>query len=217
LQRKLLYLGLSLFLIGIICLIVADVKFKEVKFTTVITSPPGSWEVTGNLTSKKTYVLDIESGDEWGELFKNGTLTSPQPVNVTITSPEGGVTKLQAFFYGLSTSSPYYQEGTPPIIVEVAYQTIDDSSLQVDGSTSQIRFTVKRDGAYIVQVLKEGLSSREPPNEMRFYEEVFLSKNVYDLLVLSGGLLCIVGGVISVWSIFRKESVRRKRMHKSKQ
>lgn len=212
-QRKLLYFGLSLFLIGVICLVVAESEFKNVRLIPVIESI-GVWEIAGNMTSRKTYVLHIESGDAWGEPFKNGDFTSPQPVNVTITSPEGGVTKLQAFFFALSVSNPYYQEGEPPTIVEVRYQTVDYSSMQVDASSWRIRFTVKRDGPYTARVLKEGLWSTQPPNDMIFYEEVFESKDVYALLVLSGGLLCTVGGITSMWGVFAKESAKRKRVYK---
>jgi hypothetical protein len=209
-----LYFWLSLFLIGATCLIVSEAFFRNVKFEE-IARIEGSWDFQGNLTSGKTYILSIASSEEWGKLFNDGTFTEPQPVNITITSPEGGnVTILQAFFFGLPSTSSLYQEGTPPAIVNIEYQIVDDSSLQVTASSSQIRFTVRRTGLYVVRVLQQLLAARDPPLEMLFYEEVVLNKDGYIFLVLSGGLLCIVGGVMSIWSIFGKEKVKRRRMRK---
>ena len=209
-----MYFWLSLFLIGATCLIVSEAFFRNVKFEE-IARIEGSWDFQGNLTSGKTYILSIASSEEWGKLFNDGTFTEPQPVNITITSPEGGnVTILQAFFFGLPSTSSLYQEGTPPAIVNIEYQIVDDSSLQVTASSSQIRFTVRRTGLYVVRVLQQLLAARDPPLEMLFYEEVVLNKDGYIFLVLSGGLLCIVGGVMSIWSIFGKEKVKRRRMRK---
>lgn len=209
-----MYLWLSLFLIGVTFLFVCEAFLRNVE-QVKIAGTEASWELQGNLTSGKTYMLFIVSAEEWGKLFNDGTFTEPQPVNITITSPEGGgVTIFQAFFFGLPSTSSLYQEGTPPAIVNVTYQIVDDSSLQVTASSAEIRFTVKRDGLYVVRVLQQLLAARDPPLEMLFYEEVFLNKDVYIFLVLSGGLLCIVGGVMSIWSIFGKGRVKRRRMRK---
>ena len=213
-RRKLLYLWSSLFLIGVTFLFVGEAFFRNVAQVKTVGTEV-SWELQGNLTSGKTYILFIESAEEWGQLFNNGTFTEPQPVNITITSPEGGgVTIFQAFFYSVASTSPLYSEGTPPVIVNIAYQIVDDSSLQVTASLWQIRFTVKRDGLYVVRVLQQLLAARDPPLEMLFYEQVFLDKDIYTPLVLSGGPLCIVGGVMSIWSVFGKERVKRRRMRK---
>lgn len=212
-RRKLAYFGLSLFLIGIICLIVGGVNLRNVTLTEVNTSSE-TWEVVGSLVGGRTYQLYIESGDAWGEPFAHGDFEDAQPINVTVYSPNGGLTKLQAFFYGLPTTSPYYREGTPPAMVDVVYQLVDNSSLQVDAPSSRIRFTAKKDGNYTVRVLEEGLWVKAPPNYMIFYEEVVLGKDLYTLLVLFGGLLSIGGGVISIWSALGKKHVKRRKAHK---
>ena len=211
-----MYFWLSLFLISVAFLIVGEVFFRNINYVEIARTPPVSWELQGNLTSGKTYMLFIESAEEWGKLFAEGMFDKPQPVNITITSPDSsGVTILQAFFFSLPppSGSPF-QEGTPPAIVNVTYQIVDDSSLQVTASSSEIRFTVRRTGLYVVRVLQQLLAVRDPPLEMLFYEEVVLNKDVYIFLVLSGGLLCIVGGVMSIWSIFWKGRVKRRRMRK---
>jgi len=199
-------------LIGVVCLIVGSVNLRNLTFLSVDVSS-GEWELVGNLIGGRTYVLYIESSDEWGEPFKNGDFVEAQPVNVTITSPNGGVTKLQAFFYGLPSSSPYYKEGTPPAIVDVTYQLVDNSSLQVDAPSSRIRFNAKRDGNYTARVLEEGLWAKSPPNDMIFYEEVIPNKDLYTLLVLGGGLSAVGGGVGSVWGGLGKKSVKRTKVH----
>lgn len=213
-MRKLAYVGLLLLLVGIACIVYGEVGLSNVKRVEVATSNDLVWNSTCNLASGKTYIVYIESNDDWGKAFKDGQITDPQPVNVTITSPDASVTRLQAFYYGLSTDNPMYQEGTPPAIVEVRYSNVDDNNLRVDASSGEIRFTVKQDGNYTVSVLKEGLWSVQPPNFFTFYEEVSENRNLYSLMAFAGGGAGTVGGVTFVVSVFRKDGTKRKKPRK---
>lgn len=172
-----------------------------------------SWCFTADLLEMRVYGLFIESADEWGELFNQGLFDKPQPVNLTITSPNNGVTKIQVKFYGLPSQNPYYREGQPPAIVDVYYFTVDSSSLEVISSTSLIQFSVKKGGNYIVQVLQEseGLAARDPPNQMYFAERIFESENIYRFSTLSGGSLCVTGCFISLWGYVGKGKVKKRR------
>jgi hypothetical protein len=214
LRRRLLYLGLALFLAGTICLAVGAVNLNNITLTPVSESLE-KWELVGNLKSGTTYVLYIESGDEWGEPFANGAFVDPQPVNVTLTSPDGGDIRLQAFFYGLAPTSPLYREGTPPTIVSVVYQSTDSSSLDVDtSSSSRIRFTVKKNDNFTARVLEPGSWVTTPPNYMMFFEEVTLNKQAYTLLVASGGLLAVIGLVTLIFTALAKGKTRRGKTRK---
>jgi hypothetical protein len=204
------YLGLGLFLVGTICLTVGAVNLSNVTLMSV-TDSYGEWEIVGNLKSGTTYVLYIESGDEWGEPFASGAFNDPQPVNVTLTSPDGGETSFQAFFYGMPPTDPYYKEGTPPTIVAVDYQDIDTSSLDVDESSSRIHFTAKKDGNYTARVLEQTSWINTPPLYMIFYEEVALNKQAYTILVSSGGLLAVVGVVAFVLNAFAKGKTKHRK------
>jgi hypothetical protein len=212
-RRKLLYVGASLLFIGLTCLIVGGLFLKRVNYVEVSEARTDlSWKLSSNLTSKKTYLLLIESGDKWGDPFLHGGIEDPQPVNITITSPDGGFTRLLAFFYALKPTGQYYEEMNLAI-VEVDYLSVDEGCLDVTEPSSQIRFTVKKDGYYNVSVLQQGLAET-PPNWMAFYEEVIPDKDVYLNVVLSGGLMCVVGVIVFVWSITRRESIKHRGKHR---
>jgi len=204
-QKKLLYIGIILLITGIAFLIYCEMFLKQVNYVPA-SDPvysPDSWILQANLTSDRTYLLYIESADEWGQLFQKGIFDKPQPVNISITSPDGGITKVQAMFYGLAEQTPLYPEGRPPQIVEVSYFEIDSSSLQPIFSSSNIIFKVKKGGTYTVTVLREGLASLDPPNQMMFYEETMINRKTYSTLVFCGGFLSVVGSSTSVWCIFK--------------
>jgi hypothetical protein len=214
-MRGLSYVGLALLLLGIVFVVVAEVNLQNVKS---IVAPDGKsddlvWYYACNLTSGNTYWIYIESNAAWGAAFTSGGFTTPQPVNVTIASPGGGVTSLLAFFYSVSPSSPYYREGTPPAIVEVTYENVDSSSLSVDVNSAEIRFSVEESGMYTVRVLDEGWIDT-PPDFFVFYEDVPSASQTYTLLASGGGVLSIFGGVTVVVSVFRKKGAKRKRMRK---
>ena len=213
LPSKLSYLGLTLLLTGVVCLAVGEVNLRNVQ-TVQIGTQDSVWSYAYNLTNGRTYGVDIASSDDWGKPFGSGQFTKEQPVNVTITSPGGGLTTLQAFYYGLPSSSPYYKVGTPPTILYVTYQRVDDMGLTVDASSSQIRFTAKQSGSYNVSVLQQGLWSKEPPDYIMFYEEFAPNGETYTLLASGGGLLGTLGGVTFVVSLFRSRGVKRKRTRK---
>lgn len=213
-MRRLSYFGLILLLIGLACVVFGALGLRNVTKINVGQSDDQVWSYARDLTAGRTYILYIESGDAWGVPFGKGDFDSPMPVNVTITSPSGLVTSLQAFFYGLPTDSPYYQEGTPPTTVEVRYQNVDDSSLSVDTSSVEIRFTVKKAGNYSAEVLHEGLWSDTPPNFFVFYEEFVSNREAYSLLAFGGGAAGAVGGVTFIVARFGKEGFKRKRTRK---
>jgi hypothetical protein len=212
-MRKLSYFGLTLLLLGIVCVAVGAVNLQNVKSVDAGNNRTdvGAWYFACNLTRGNTYWVYIESNAAWGVPFDNGAFTAAQPVNVTITSPGGAVTSLQAFFYSVSSSSQYYHQGTPPAIVDVTYDNADYSSLSVDATSGKIRFSVKESGTYIARVLDEGWVVNAPPDFFVFYQEVSSNSETYTLLASGGGVLGTFGGVTLVVSIFRKEGARHKR------
>lgn len=172
------------------------------------------WYYAENLTSGRTYRIDIVSSDDWGKPFGSGDFTTAQPVNVTITSPTGDVTALQAFYLGLQTSNPLYKLGTPPAVVDVRYQNVDDAAMRVEIPSSEIRFLARQTGLYNVSVLQAGLWSTQPPDRIIYYEEVAPNREAYSLLALGGGVFGTVGGATSVASVFRNRSPKHKATHK---
>ena len=216
LMRKLLYFGLILLLLGIACVVVAEANLQNVRSVDVGDNKiPGlAWYFACNLTSGNTYWVYIESNAAWGVPFSDGSFNSSQPVSVTITSPGGGVTSLEAFFYGISSSSPEYREGTPPAIVGVTYENVDSSSLSVNMNSATILFSVEKSGTYNVSVLNDGWILNSPPDFFVFYEQVSSNNGTYTLLASAGGVLGIFGGVTVVVSVFRKGGAKHKRTHK---
>jgi hypothetical protein len=210
LRNKLSYLCLALLTIGIICIAVSEVNLRSVK-NVKIGQEYMVWSSSWNLTRGSTYGVDIVGADDWSLPFGKGDFTSPQPVNLTITSPGGDVTSLQAFYYGLPSTSPYYQIGTPASIVEVTYQNVDDAALMVDRQSTQIRFTVKQTGSYNISVVQQGLWSQEPPDYILIWEEVAPNKETYTLLATGGGVAGTLGGIAFIASLFRSQNAKHKR------
>jgi hypothetical protein len=110
----------------------------------------------------------------------------------------------------LSTTSPYYHSGTPPVIIEVKYQNVDSVGLAVDYSSPHIRFMSKQDGPYNVTILQDGLWSKVPPDYILFLKEVTPDKETYSVLAAGGGVVCTLGGVILIGSLFKGQNVKRR-------
>jgi hypothetical protein len=208
LRNKLVYFGLTLLLVGVVCLTVGEVNLANRKNVTI-----GQrylvWSYSCNLTGGGSYGVQIESSQDWSTPFASEG-QNPLPVNVTITSPDGGVTHLQAFYWG-APASGLYKEGTPPTIQYVTYENVDDASLTVDSASPKIRFTVKQSGPYTVTVLQEGLWSTQPPAYILFFEAVVSNGETYSLLASGGGVLGILGGVTFAVGVLGSGGKKRRR------
>ena len=209
---KLSYLALTVLLIGVVCLAVGAVNLANVK-TVQVGIQYSVWSYACNLTRGNTYGVNIESGDNWSLPWSSGAWDTAHPVNVTITSPKGDETWLQAFYYGEATSG-LYREGTPASIITVQYLNVDYAGLTVDYLASEIRFTVQQSGPYIVTVLQNGLWSTQPPSYIQFFELVAPNGETYSLLESGGGVLGAVGGITFVVSLFRSRDTKHRRTHK---
>ncbi len=218
-----------LFLFGIIILLtgltflIVSASLQNVRKVTV-KSELNSWEVSENLTKGNTYIVDITSTYYWRDNYTAGEYTEPQPIDVLIVSPNRNITKLQAFFYARPSTSPYYTS-TFPSLVFVEYGQVDSDSLEVDESYLKIRFTVKQSGNYSTRILhvNETVGPNEwaelaepnkwaegPPAEMIIYREVIEGASPF--IAPSGGILCLVGVVVSVFGAkaTKKLAVKKK-------
>jgi hypothetical protein len=206
------YLGLTVLLIGVVCLAVGEVNLANVKTDTIGTGY-SVWSYACNLTRGNTYGVNIESGDDWSLPFSSGAYSTPMPVNVSITSPENDTTLLQAFFYG-EMRQGMYNEGTPPSIVTVEYLNVDYAGLTVDYLASEIRFTPHHSGPYAVSVLQPGLWSTQPPSYILFYELVAPNSETYSLLAAGGGIMGTVGGITFIVTLFKSRGTKHRRTHR---
>jgi hypothetical protein len=166
------------------------------------------WSASVSLTHGTAYGIDIQGSEDWGKPFARGDFTEAMPVNITITSPQGDTTYLQAYFYGLRPDSPYLT--VLPVIVEVRYQNADSAGLAIDYSTPHIRFMAKQDGYYNATVQQKGMWSTQPPDYITFLEEVIPNRETYSLVAMAGGALCTIGGIVFVVSFFKNRNVKRK-------
>jgi hypothetical protein len=207
-------LALIVILIGVIFLVIGEVNLAN-SYQTQVNLQYSAWSDVCNLTNGNTYQIDI-SGNDWGSGFAASNFANPQPLNVTITSPGGGVTSLQAFYWGEAASGDY-RGGTPPTMISVTYLNVDDSGLTVDPTSPKIVITAKQTGLYNVSVPQNGglfYTSKQPPDFIAFYVYVIPSKETYSLLTASGGGIAALGGVTFIVSLFRKQPVKRKRTSK---
>ena len=205
--NKLSIFGLILVLLGAICLVVGEFNLSNVDVVQV-ERMESVWSGTVNLTHGNTYGIDIQGSEDWGKPFAKGDFTEPMPVNITITSPQGGTTFLQAYFYGQRPDSPYLT--VSPAIVEIKYQNADTSGLAVDYSAPHIRFMAKQDGYYNATVHQEGMWSTDPPDYILFLEEITPYRETYSLVATAGGVFCTFGGIIFIVSLFKNRNVKRK-------
>lgn len=212
--RKLQSLALIVILIGVIFLVIGEVNLAN-SYQTQVNLQYSAWSDVCNLTNGNTYQIDI-SGNNWGSGFAASNFENPQPLNVTITSPGGGVTSLQAFYWGEAASGDY-KGGTPPTMISVTYLNVDDSGLTVDPTSPKIVITAKQTGLYNVSIPQNGglfYTSKEPADFIAFYVYVIPNKETYSLLTAGGGGIAALGGVTFVVSLFRKQPVKRKRTSK---
>jgi len=208
-RRPILVLGACLSIIALILMIIGSVKLKDVKLEVVGKSDFEVWQFSANLSRGKTYILEIEYGTEWGQAFTQMGTDSPQPVNVTIISPSGNGTKLEAFFTGEPSQNPYMPV-TALAIAEVRYFKVDSDSLQVYEPSPRIRVTVKQEGNYTARVIEEELNwASGPPNQLLFYEEV--PDSSFLLLLQLGGPVFLVGFVVSIWGFRTTKRLRVKK------
>jgi hypothetical protein len=195
-----------LLLLGGICLAVGYVFFSGARFRSLGRSPTGLWEFTANLTARKSYRLIIYAPAEWNIPWAEVPDRDQMPVNMTITSPNGDVTKLEADFWGFAPQGNYRNGATD--IVGIKYFNVS-SALDVALNLASIRFGVTISGLYTVRFLKEGvLVTYGDPGSMEFFEEVHLTIEAYNASVVSGGMLCLIGCVVSLWGVFGKGKVR---------
>jgi hypothetical protein len=204
LRKVLLFLGLTILLVGLVLLGFGSARNKKLE---LLTSSTNSWEVSANLTRGHTYVMDIYSSYQWrNDWTAAGGYDTSQPVDVEIISPDGNKTELQAFFYATDpiVAANYTVPSPLPSFVEVEYSSVDHDSLDVDTSYPQARFTVKKEGNYTARILPltdDMLTwTSGPPREMVFEEEVTENPSSFTNLLEGSGVVCLfTGAVVSVW------------------
>jgi hypothetical protein len=214
LQKIFFYAGIVFLLIGLAFLIVSS-QLRNIKQVPVERAFD-SWEISVDLKGEVTYVLDIVSSNKWRDDYTDGLYETPQPIDAVITSPGGGETKLQVFFYARLSSSPYYKS-TFPVVVEVEYVSVDSHSLQIDEHYPRVRFTTKQRGNYTARLIEQTLNWTEgPPKEITLYIEVFENQNSYTFFLQSGGILCLSGVAISVYGARATKKLRIRQTKKFK-
>jgi hypothetical protein len=214
LTSKLSYVALVIIVIGAACLVFAEVKLSDVSVTQLARSDESVWYWTFNLTRGKTYRIDILASSQWGRDYYAGGYVDAQPVNVTITSMTGGITSLQAFFYSITPDNPYYPEGTPPTIIDVKWQNVDDTNIRAITSAMKITITLKESGPYTVRVLEQISWSEGPPNYFALIEVFTPDSDTYSLMAFGGGIAAMAGGVTYVASVFRKRRMKPPKIHR---
>ncbi len=211
LHKILFYSGLIIVIAGLIFLLASglfiDVEKLEIAKSSL------SWEATANLEERKTYILDVFSSTQWRDAWTDGGYEEPQPVDVVITSPNNNSTTLQAFFYALQPTSTWYKSPFP-LIVYVEYKTVDSHSIEIDETSSKVRFTVQQSGYYTARLIESTLNwTIGTPREIVFYEEITENQGIYPVLFQSSAFVCLlIGSVVSVWGVKTTEKrIKRKR------
>ena len=195
------YFGLALMLIGVISLAVGEINLRNTQ-TSKIGQEYSVWSYACNLAERSSYGVDIQATDDWTLPFGRGDFRAPQPVNVTITSPDGDVTRLRVYYYSEPSTSPFYEIGIPAYIVGVSYLNVDVNGLTVD-SSEQIRFTAKQSGYYNISVIPESVWSSDAPDYILVFEIAVPNRATYAFLATVGGVAATVGGVALVVGIVR--------------
>lgn len=213
-RKTFFYAGIVFLLIGLTFLI-ASSYMQEIK-KVLVNSTSNGWEVSADLEEEKTYVIDITSSSKWRDDYTGAAPDMAQPVDVVITSPTGGETKLIAFFLARLPSSPPYKS-TFPIVVEVEYVSVDSNSLLADQHSSRIRFTTKQRGNYTTRIIKQTLNwTSGPPAEMTISVEIIEDQNSRGLVIQGGVISFIIGVVVSVYGIRTAKKLKVRQRTKGK-
>lgn len=213
-RKALFYAGLAILSIGLAFFVVSSIKNVESK---PLVEERAKWEITANLTKGSTYVFDIWSSETWRNDFSDGGYETEQPVDVVIVSPSGNKTELQAFFFGVLSSSPAYK-GTRPALVYVEYLTVDSDSLDVDKSHRTVRFLAKQKGNYTARVVEKTLNwTAGPPEKLIFYQEVVPDQTYYTILLQGGGVVFLATGiVVSGWGVKATKKIKARQKRKTR-
>jgi hypothetical protein len=213
LRKWIVFFGLVILLAGLGSVIVGSVRNTKLDPVDNTTS---SWEISENLSEGSTYVLDIFSSNQWRDDYTAGGYTTPQPLDMVITSPHGGVTKLQAYFIAWLPGSEWYKS-TLPSLAHVEYESVDSDSLDVDESYPQVRFTTREAGNYAARIVAETLNwTTGPPKEIIIYQVVEYQDLQMIYLQGSGLISLFTGIIISAWGarIAEKARIKRRRIKK---
>jgi hypothetical protein len=214
LTSRLAYAMLIVIVVGLACVVYGEIRLANVDLTFLEQSDYFVWNWSFNLTRGKTYRIDILADNRWGKVYAQAGFTYAQPVNVTITSPSGTVTSLQAFFYSVPPENPYYKEGTPPTTVDIKYQNVDETDFRVIMPSTKININIRQGGNYTFQVWKETVWTDTPPNYFGLIEEYVPDSASYSLMVFIGGIATTSGGVVYVANTFKKGRLRQKKVGK---
>jgi hypothetical protein len=215
-KKVIIIAGITLFLVGLILLII-PFAMQEVK-KLPIDKAEDSWELSRTLITRETYIVDIIASTQWQydySEFWNVFEDEPPSISMEIISPNGNKTELLGYFIAAPPSGLHL--GTRPSLFKTKYVSVDSSSLIVDESYPQIRFSVKYDGTYIIRILHGENGSliwtTGPPGKIIIYKEYV--ENRYSSLVPIGGVLGLSGIVaIAVGITRRKEGIKKRRLKK---
>ncbi|MBS7270100.1 MAG: hypothetical protein KIH10_14845 [Candidatus Freyarchaeota archaeon] len=187
--------GIIFLLVGLTLLAFASVtrNTKKVQIDFV----QNSWECYWNLTEKEMYIIDIKASEQWRYDYPQEDVPEDfTSIFIEIISPNKAKTRVQAFFIAAPAQGMHL--GTLPSLYRTKYLEIDSSSLMVDELYPQIRFSVKYNGTYTIQILNDGgiLNwTSGPPNKIILYKEIVV--NPYLTIIPVGGIVSLIGVVIS--------------------
>jgi hypothetical protein len=208
----LISVGLLILVAGLVLLASGSVRSTKLE---QVASSFKSWEVSGNLTSGNTYVVDIYASTTWEEDWTAAEgYTTAQPVGVTITLPDGGevanftVANFTALFNGtVGIREGNYSEPGPVTYVQTVYNSVNSTYLSVGTSTLPVAcFRVLKGGNYTARVINGTLLNiwaSGPPAEMLFEEEITLNPSSFTNLLEGSGVACLVTGVVVSVGAFR--------------
>jgi hypothetical protein len=201
------FFGLVILFAGLGSVVAGSIKGTRLDPVDNVTS---SWEVSENLSKGNTYVLDIFSSYKWRDDYTAGGYTTPQPVDMVIASPYGGLTKLQAYFIAELPETGY--KSTLPSLAHVEYESVDFDSLDVDESYPQVRFTTRQTGNYSARIVAETLNwTTGAPKEIIIYHVVEYQDS-WMIYLQGGGLVgLLTGAVISAWGAKTAKKIRTRR------
>lgn len=187
--------GMIFLAIGLTLLTFASMTRNTQKV--LIDSAPNSWECYWNLTEKETYIIDIRASEQWRYDYPQEDVSEDYTsILIEIISPNKTKTRIQAFFIAAPAQGMHL--GTLPSLYRTKYLEIDSSSLVVDELYPQIRFSVKYNGTYTIQILNDGGNlnwTSGPPDKILLYKEIVV--NPYQAIIPVGGIVSLVGVVIS--------------------